>query len=137
MIFCLTLLHAGFIPAVLVFLIWRFDFLSFPPYSSGILQRDLWELTNSTYSLPGAVGMYALSIGVHRMDEILLAEVYAVLSRLNASTVGIIALAAVQLAEKAIREKLSRVLVIPGLRRSMLQCAVVVPVAHVTWPCDC
>lgn len=59
--------------------------------------------------------MYPLSIGVHRMDEILPAEVYAVLSRLNASTVGIIALTGVQLAEKAIRDKLSRVLVIIGL----------------------
>merc|ERR1712000_678614 len=76
MIFCLTLLHAGFIPALFAFLIW---------------------------CLPGAIGMYALSLGVQRMNEILPLPVYALLSGLNASTVGIIALAAVQLAEKAIR----------------------------------
>ncbi|KAL4756885.1 putative chromate ion transporter [Aspergillus foveolatus] len=87
MLFCLALLHAGFIPALLAFFLW---------------------------SLPGAIGMYALSLGVQRIDEALPAPVYALLSGLNASTVGIIALAAVQLAEKAIRDKISRILVIFG-----------------------
>ncbi|CEL05805.1 Putative Chromate ion transporter (Eurofung) [Aspergillus calidoustus] len=87
MLFCLALLHAGFIPALLAFFFW---------------------------SLPGAIGMYALSLGVQRIDETLPAPVYALLSGLNASTVGIIALAAVQLAEKAIRDKISRILVIFG-----------------------
>lgn len=58
--------------------------------------------------------MYALSLGVQRIDETLPLPVYALLSGLNASTVGIIALAAVQLAEKAIRDKISRILVIFG-----------------------
>lgn len=87
MLFCLVLLHAGFIPALLAFLLW---------------------------CLPGAIGMYALSLGVQRIDETLPAPVYALLSGLNASTVGIIALAAVQLAEKAIRDRISRILVIFG-----------------------
>ncbi|KAJ5170992.1 uncharacterized protein N7500_003775 [Penicillium coprophilum] len=87
LIFCLTLFHAGFIPAVLVFFIW---------------------------SLPGAIGMYALSLGVQNMGETLPEPVHSLLSGLNASTVGIVALAAVQLAEKAIRDKLSRILVIFG-----------------------
>ncbi|KAL4745638.1 hypothetical protein BDW72DRAFT_50624 [Aspergillus terricola var. indicus] len=87
MLFCLVLLHTGFIPALLAFLLW---------------------------SLPGAIGMYALSLGVQRIDEALPSPVYALLSGLNASTVGIIALAAVQLAEKAIRDKISRILVIFG-----------------------
>ncbi|KAI9894286.1 MAG: hypothetical protein M1814_004140 [Vezdaea aestivalis] len=87
MIFCLTLLHAGFIPALFVLLIW---------------------------SLPGAIGMYALSLGVQRINEILPLPVYALLSGLNASTVGIVALAAVQLAEKAVRDKLTRILVLLG-----------------------
>ncbi|CEL05815.1 Putative Chromate ion transporter (Eurofung) [Aspergillus calidoustus] len=84
MLFCLALLHAGFIPALLAFFFWS------------------------------AIGMYALSLGVQRIDETLPAPVYALLSGLNASTVGIIALAAVQLAEKAIRDKISRILVIFG-----------------------
>ncbi|KAL4903091.1 hypothetical protein BDW74DRAFT_157386 [Aspergillus multicolor] len=87
MLFCLALLRAGFIPAVFVFLLW---------------------------CLPGAIGMYALSLGVQRIDETLPKPVYALLSGLNASTVGIIALAAVQLADKAISDRISRILVIFG-----------------------
>jgi hypothetical protein len=67
-----------------------------------------------TYSLPGAIGMYALSLGVQHIGEVLPDPVYALLSGLNASTVGIIMLAAVLLAEKAIKDKLSRILVILG-----------------------
>jgi hypothetical protein len=48
------------------------------------------------------------------MNEILPDPVYALLSGLNASTVGIIALAAVQLAEKAITDRITRILVIFG-----------------------
>jgi hypothetical protein len=70
---------------------------------------------DTTYcSLPGAIGMYALSLGVQRIDEILPAPVYALLSGLNASTVGVIALAAVKLAEGAIKDRLTRCLVILG-----------------------
>ncbi|KAL2821438.1 chromate transporter-domain-containing protein [Aspergillus cavernicola] len=87
MLFCLALLHAGFIPAMMAFVLW---------------------------CLPGAIGMYALSLGVQRIDDTLPTPVYALLSGLNASTVGIIALAAVQLAEKAIRDRISRILVIFG-----------------------
>jgi len=58
--------------------------------------------------------MYGLSLGVQRMNQILPSPVYALLSGLNASTVGIIALAAVQLAEKAIKDDITRILVIFG-----------------------
>lgn len=66
------------------------------------------------WALPGAVGMFVLALGVQRIDEVLPAPVYALLSGLNASTVGIIALAAVQLSEKAITDRLTRMLVILG-----------------------
>lgn len=66
------------------------------------------------YSLPGAVGMYALSIGVQHLNNVLPGPVYGLLSGMNSSTVGIIALAAVQLADKAIKDKFSRILVIFG-----------------------
>lgn len=55
--------------------------------------------------------MYALSLGVSRIGETLPGPVYALLSGLNAATVGIIALAAVNLANKAITDKLTRALV--------------------------
>ena len=58
--------------------------------------------------------MYALSLGVQNISKTLPEPVYALLSGLNASTVGIVALAAVQLAEKAINDRLSRILVIFG-----------------------
>jgi chromate transport protein ChrA len=69
MVFCIALIHAGVIPAIFVFLIW---------------------------SLPGAIAMYGLSLGVQKMPDQLPPIVYALLSGLNASTVGIVALAAVQ-----------------------------------------
>ncbi|KAK4935905.1 hypothetical protein LTR10_023117 [Elasticomyces elasticus] len=65
-------------------------------------------------SLPGAIGMYALSLGVQRIHDTLPPIAYAFLSGLNASTVGIVALAAVQLADKAIKDQLTRILVIGG-----------------------
>jgi len=87
MLFFLALLHAGVVPAIVVFLIW---------------------------SLPGAIGMYGLALGVQRVGQTLPSPVYALLSGLNSSTVGIIALAAVQLSEKAIKDKLTRILIIMG-----------------------
>ncbi|MCJ1402529.1 hypothetical protein MMC11_005749 [Xylographa trunciseda] len=58
--------------------------------------------------------MYGLSLGVQRINEVLPDIVYALLSGLNASTVGIIALAAVNLADKAITDRLTRILVVIG-----------------------
>ena len=46
--------------------------------------------------MPGAVAMYALALGIGEIDNVLPGLVYALLSGLNASTVGIIALSAVQ-----------------------------------------
>lgn len=69
MVFCIAMIRAGIVGAMFTFLIW---------------------------SLPGAIGMYGLSLGVQKMPDQLPPAVYALLSGLNASTVGIIALAAVQ-----------------------------------------
>ncbi|KAJ3576177.1 hypothetical protein NP233_g591 [Leucocoprinus birnbaumii] len=87
MLFNIVAVHAGFIPAAAIFLLW---------------------------SLPGALGMYGLSLGVHHLSETLPSPVYAFLSGLNAATVGIIALAAVQLSRKAITDELMRILVVFG-----------------------
>ncbi|KDN46513.1 hypothetical protein RSAG8_04166, partial [Rhizoctonia solani AG-8 WAC10335] len=86
MVFCLAFLRGGFLVALSVF--------------------------NVIRSLPGAIGMYALSLGIEKIDEVLPSPVYALLSGLNASTVGIIALSAVQLARKAITDPLTRLLVL-------------------------
>ncbi|KAJ4991708.1 chromate transporter [Stagonosporopsis vannaccii] len=87
MVFCISMIRAGIVGAIFTFLLW---------------------------SLPGAIGMYGLSLGVQQMPDRLPPAVYAMLSGLNASTVGIVALAAVQLAEKAIKDRLMRILVIMG-----------------------
>ena len=55
--------------------------------------------------------MFGLAVGVSNIGQSLPRSAYAVLSGLNAATVGIIALAAVQLAQKAITDKLTRLLV--------------------------
>jgi chromate transport protein ChrA len=87
MVFCIAMIHAGIGAALFAFLLW---------------------------SLPGAMGMYALSLGVQKMPDRLPPIVYALLSGMNASTVGVIALAAVQLAGKAITDQPTRILVIFG-----------------------
>ena len=68
--------------------------------------------TSQSCSLPGVIVMFVLSVVVQRMGEILPNPVYALLSGLNASTVGVIAVAAVQLAGSAITDNLSRIIVI-------------------------
>ncbi|KAH8881270.1 hypothetical protein GQ53DRAFT_518390 [Thozetella sp. PMI_491] len=84
MLYCTNLIHDGLFGALLGFLLW---------------------------SLPGAFGMYGLSIGVSSIGSTLPRPVYALLSGLNAATVGVIALAAVELSNKAITDKLTRTLV--------------------------
>ena len=64
--------------------------------------------------------MYGLSIGISKVNETLPRPVYALLSGLNSATVGIIALAAVQLAQKAITDKITRILVFLGATAGLL-----------------
>jgi chromate transport protein ChrA len=64
--------------------------------------------------------MYALAVGISKVGDTLPGPVYALLSGLNAATVGIIALAAIQLSEKAITDKLTRSLVFLGGAAGML-----------------
>lgn len=64
--------------------------------------------------------MFALSLGVSHVNDKLPEIAYAVLSGLNAATVGIVALAAVQLSSKAITDKVSRSLVFLGATAGML-----------------
>lgn len=81
--------------------------------------EEIKRLT-SPCSLPGALGMYGLALGIQRVDETLPAPVYALITGLNAATVGIIALAAIQLSQKAIKDTLTRILVFAGGTVGML-----------------
>lgn len=63
---------------------------------------------------------YGLSRGVAKIDERLPDLVYALLSGLNSATVGVIALAAVQLSQKAITDKITRILVFFGATAGVL-----------------
>ena len=67
--------------------------------------------------------MYALSLGIQNIKTGLPDSVYALLSGLNAATVGIVLLAAVQLSQKAITDKLTRLLVFFGGVAGMLYTA--------------
>lgn len=87
MLFTIVYLHAGLIPAIFVFFWW---------------------------TIPGALGMYGLSLGVQRIQNLLPSSVYAFLSGLNAATVGIIALSAVQLARRAMTDKMTKILLVFG-----------------------
>lgn len=86
---------------------------SFRPLPIGVLSsaKDEPRLIKVLLSLPGAVCMYALALGISNVGETLPRAVYALLSGLNSATVGIVALAAVQLSEKAITDPITRVLV--------------------------
>lgn len=67
--------------------------------------------------------MYSLALGISKVGNTLPEPVYALLSGLNAATVGIIALAAVRLSERAITDKLTRFLVYLGGIMGMLYTA--------------
>ena len=67
--------------------------------------------------------MFCFSLGVSRIGDDLPGAVYALLSGFNAATVGIIALAAVQLSQKVITDKLTRILVFLGGAAGMLYTA--------------
>ena len=62
-------------------------------------------------SLPGAVGMFGLCVGISNIGSTLPRAVYALLSGLNAATVGIIARAAVELSSRTLTDKLTKTLV--------------------------
>ena len=95
--FSIALNHSGFVPALMFFIIW---------------------------SLPGAVGMFLLAQGVSRVTT-LPSAIYALLSGSNAATVGIIAVAAVQLSHNAITDGMTRSIVILGACAGMVYNALV------------
>ena len=67
--------------------------------------------------------MYSLALGISKVGSTLPEPVYALLSGLNAATVGVFALAAVRLSERAITDKLTRFLVYLGGTMGMLYTA--------------
>ncbi|KAI7282798.1 chromate transporter [Hortaea werneckii] len=85
-------------------------------YAINVLHYGFWigVLAFSVWSLPMAMAAFGLGLGVANIGDELPAPAYALLSGLNAATVGIVALAAVQLSSKAITDTLTRVLVFFG-----------------------
>lgn len=82
-------------------------------FLTGLLAFFVW-------SLPTCIAAYGLSLGVAQIGRQLPGPVYALLSGLNSATVGIIALAAYQLSQKAITDTPSRILVFLGATAGML-----------------
>lgn len=75
------------------------------------------------WALPGALGMFGLAQGVSKIETILPDPVYALLSGLNAATVGLIALAGLQLSTRTITDGLSRTVLIGTACAGMLYTA--------------
>jgi len=80
---------------------------------SGLLAFLMW-------SAPGGIGACAMAVGAARIKDTLPLPVYALLSGLNSATVGLVALSAVQLSNKAITDRLSRILVFWGATAGVL-----------------
>lgn len=93
MIYAINVLHYGFWVGLVAFLVW---------------------------SLPMAIAAFGLAVGVGSIDDRLPGPAYALLSGLNSATVGIIALAAMQLSNKAVTDTASRLLVFFGGAAGML-----------------
>ena len=83
------------------------------------------------WALPGALGMFGLARVVSKTESILPDPVYALLSGLNAATVGLIALAGLQLSTRTITDGLSRTVLISAcLRRVAVYRALVFSCPH-------
>ncbi len=82
-------------------------------YAINVLHYGFWTGIAAffVWCLPMAIAAFGLALGVEQIDKKLPGPVYALLSGLNSATVGIIALAAYQLSDKAITDTLSRILV--------------------------
>jgi chromate transport protein ChrA len=61
--------------------------------------------------LPGALVMCGVALAIRNVQAVLPGLVYALLSGLNAATVGLIAVASVQLSERAITNQMERFIV--------------------------
>jgi chromate transport protein ChrA len=70
--------------------------------------------------LPGAVAAYRLALGIANIGEVLPAPVYALLTGLNAATVGVVVLAAVQLSQKVVTDRFTRAVLFLGASAGML-----------------
>lgn len=94
-------------------------------FGVNVLRYGFWVglLAFFVWSLPMAVAAAGLGFGIATVGNSLPDPVYALLSGLNSATVGIIALAAVQLSQKAITDKLTRILVFVGGAAGMLYSA--------------
>lgn len=91
-------------------------------YGVNVLRYGFWVGLAAfvVWSLPMAIAAFGLAVGVGSIEERLPGPAYALLSGLNSATVGIIALAAVQLSNKAVTDEVSRVLVFFGGAAGML-----------------
>lgn len=91
-------------------------------HAINVLRYGFWVglAAFGVWSLPMAIASFGLAVGVGNIGNELPGPACALLSGLNSATVGIIALAAVQLSNKAVTDGVSRVLVFFGGAAGML-----------------
>lgn len=96
MLYIITLTTYGLVPALLALMFW---------------------------TVPGALGMFGLAQGVSQIESVLPDPVYALLSGLNAATVGLIALAGMQLSTQTITDGMTRTILIGSACAGLLYTA--------------
>jgi chromate transport protein ChrA len=91
-------------------------------YGINVLRYGFWVALAAfgVWSLPMAIASFGLAVGVGNIGDELLGPAYALLSGLSSATMGIVALAAVQLSNKAVTDEVPRVLVFFGGAAGML-----------------
>ena len=112
MLYCINIIHCGLPVGVLSFFLWR--------YSQNFLWECVLRFADMKFSLPGAIASYGLALGVLQIHGKLPPLVLALITGLNAATVGIIAHAAVYLSHKAITDTLTRMLVVLSAAAGLL-----------------
>ncbi|PIB00724.1 hypothetical protein CB0940_02187 [Cercospora beticola] len=91
-------------------------------YAINVMHYGFWTGVAAlmVWSLPMAFAAFGLGLGVGQIEDELPGPAYALLSGLNSATVGIVALAGMQLSQKAITDTTTRILVFFGATAGML-----------------
>ncbi|KAF2214270.1 hypothetical protein CERZMDRAFT_95547 [Cercospora zeae-maydis SCOH1-5] len=91
-------------------------------YAINVMRYGFWTGVAAlmVWSLPMAFAAFGLGLGVGQIEDELPGPAYALLSGLNSATVGIVALAGMQLSQKAITDTMTRALVFLGATAGML-----------------
>jgi len=115
LLFSIILVVFGLVPAIFGLIIWMFV-----------------NSTNSylTRRLPGFLGMLAISMEIRKLNGPLPDVIYAMLSGFNSAVVGLIGVAAIQLATRSIKNQMTRFIVAASSVVAMLYKGILLLLTH-------